>query len=191
LRDVWVKDALRDMGWLSGRGGFVHLYLDGMYWGVYNPTERLDASYFAAHIGGAKDDWDVIRDFSEVLAGSKAEWDRMMQIVNAGIADESSFQAVASLVDIDNLIDYMLLHIYAEAEDWPQHNWYAARRRPSAELPATKWIFLAWDQEIVLDQLVRRNRIDVTDNDTPARIYSQLRAYPEFRRIFGDRIQKH
>lgn len=191
IRDVWVKDSLHDMGWLSGRGDFVHLYLDGMYWGVYNPSERLDASYFAHHVGGAEENWDVIRDFSEALAGSKAEWDRMMQIVNAGITNETAFQAVAQLVDIDNLIDYMLLHIYAEAEDWPQHNWYAARRRPSADLPATKWIFLAWDQEIVLDQLVRRNRIDVSDNDTPAHIYSQLRAFPEFRRMFGDHIQKH
>src|SRR6266487_3518031 len=84
-------------------------------------------------------------------------------------------------------------HIYAEAEDWPSHNWYAAHRRanPTNGLPATKWIFLSWDQEIVLDQLVINERINSSDNDTPARIYSQLRAWPEFRRLFGDRIQKH
>ena len=32
-------------------------------------------------------------------------------------------------VDIDNLIDYMMLHIFAESEDWPRHNWYVAHRR--------------------------------------------------------------
>jgi hypothetical protein len=191
LRDVWVKDSLRDMGWLSGRGDFVHLYLNGLYWGVYNPTERLDAEFFASHLGGDPEDWDVIRDFSELLDGSMTDWNQMMTAVNAGIASESAYQAIASVVNLENLIDYMLLHFFAEAEDWPHHNWYAARRRASPSLPATQWIFLPWDQEIVLDQLVPRNRIDVSNDNTPARVYSQLRAWPEFRRLFGDRVQKH
>lgn len=193
LRDIWMKDSLRDMGHLSGRSSFVHLYLNGLYWGLYNPTERLDASFFAQHLGGYEADWDVIRDFGEVLDGNKNDWNQMMALVNAGVASESAYQSVGQLVDIENLIDYMMLHIFAEAEDWPSHNWYAAHRRanPTNGLSATKWIFLSWDQEIVLDQLVRRNRINVSDNDTPARIYSQLRAWPEFRRLFGDRIQKH
>lgn len=193
LRDIWVKDCLRDMGHLSSRNSFVHLYLNGLYWGLYNPTERLDASFFAQHLGGYEQDWDVIRDFGELLDGSKNDWNQMMALANAGVSSEAAYQAIGQLVDIENLIDYMLLHIFAEAEDWPSHNWYAAHRRanPTNGLPATKWIFLAWDQEIVLDQLVRRNRISVSDNDTPARIYSQLRAWPEFRRLFGDRIQKH
>ena len=85
----------------------------------------------------------------------------------------------------------MLIHIFAEVEDWPQHNWYAAHRHATNGLPATQWIFLTWDQDIALDQSVRRNRIDVNNDDTPARIYAQLRAWPEFRREFGDRIQRH
>ncbi|HVR36152.1 MAG TPA: lamin tail domain-containing protein, partial [Methylomirabilota bacterium] len=191
LRDIWVKDSLADMGHLSGRNAFAHLYVNGLYWGLYNPAERLDASFFAEHLGGNKLDWDVIRDFSEVLAGSKAEWNQMMNRVNSGIDSEADYQAVAELVDVENLIDYMLLHIVAEAEDWPHHNWYAARRRATNGLPATRWIFLAWDQEIVLDREVRRNRVNVSNNDTPARIYSELRAHPEFRRLFGDRVHRH
>ncbi len=193
MRDVWVKDSLRDMGHLSGRGDFVHLYLNGLYWGVYNPTERLDASNFSEHLGGLESDWDVIRDAAEVLDGNKNDWSAMIALCNAGITSEAAYQAVGQLVDIEDLIDYMLLHIYAEAEDWPSHNWYAAHRRANSTngLPATKWIFLSWDQEIVLDQLVINERINSNDNDTPARIYSQLRAWPEFRRFFGDRIQTH
>ncbi len=193
LRDVWVKDSLRDMGHLSGRGRFVHLYVNGLYWGLYNPTERLDASFFSQHLGGLEADWDVLRDFTELLDGSQDDWDQMMALVNAGITSESAYQAVAERVDLENLIDYMLLHFLGEAEDWPHHNWYAAHRRanPMTGLPATRWIFLPWDQEIVLDQLVSRNRVSVNNDNTPARIYSQLRAWPEFRRLFGDRAQKH
>jgi hypothetical protein len=191
LRDVWMKDAQRDLGWHSAHSDFVHLYVNGLYWGLYNPCERLDASHFAEHFGGREADWDVLRDFSEVLAGSKADWDRMMAIVNRGITSEAAYQAVVELVDLENLIDYMLLHIFAEAEDWPHHNWYAAHRRATNGLPATRWIFCVWDQEIVLDQLYRRNRVPVDNADTPSHIYAQLRAWPEFRRLFGDRVQKH
>ena len=50
LADVWVKESFRDMGWLSSRSEYVHLYLNGLYWGVYQPSEAIDASYFAATV---------------------------------------------------------------------------------------------------------------------------------------------
>ena len=53
----------------------------------------------------------------------------MMAAVNAGITNETAYQAIRQMVDVPNLIDYMMLHIFAEAEDWPHHNWYAAHRR--------------------------------------------------------------
>lgn len=198
LRDTWVKDAMRDMGHLAARNRFVHLYLNGLYWGVYNPCERMDASFCAAHLGGNEQDWDVlcgdaIYDFATLKDGSKDDWNELMALVNAGITNAAAFQAVTQRVDVVNLMDYMILHVVAEAEDWPHHNWYAVHRRanPRTGLPATRWIFLPWDQEIVLDQLVRRNRVDVNNPDTPARIYGALRAWPEFRRMFGDRVHKH
>ena len=197
LRDVWVKDSQRAMGgWLAAHSEFIHLYVNGLYWGIYNDSEHMDADFVSSHLGGHKEDWDLLvgsdtTSLAEVVSGSLNDWAPMMATVNAGITNETAYQAVAQLVDIDNLIDYMMIHLFAEVEDWPNHNWYAAHRHATNGLPATKWIFLTWDQDIALDQLVRRNRIDVNNNDTPARIYSQLRAWPEFRREFGDRIQKH
>ncbi len=191
LRDIWMKDSQLAMGWPSAHNTFVHLYLNGLYWGLYNVCERLDASYFAATLGGREEDWDVIRDFHELLDGSRRDWDALMARVNAGIHSEADYQALRARVNIENLIDYMILHFYGEAEDWPHHNWYAAHRRASATRPATPWIFLVWDQEIVLDRLYRRNRVGVDNNNSPARIYAQLRKWPEFRREFGDRLQRH
>ncbi len=107
---------------------------------------------------------------------------------------------MGQLVNLDSLIDYMLLHIYIESEDWPHHNYYAAHRRanPTNGLPATKWMFLTWDQELSLDRLVRRDLSEVGNQATPtshlqspARLHFRLRTWPEYRRQFGDRIQKH
>ena len=47
--------------------------------------------------------------------------------------DRRGIEIVEDFVDtclsLDNLIDYMILHLYAGAEDWPHHNWFAARNR--------------------------------------------------------------
>lgn len=191
LRDTWMKDTSAAMGNPAGRGTFVHLYLNGLYWGLYNPTERLDASHFSEACGGRELDWDVIRDFGEVMDGDKQDWNLMIATVNAGIDSEADYQAVRAWVDVPNLIDYMLLHFFGEAEDWPHHNWYGARHKGEEVIRGNRWFFLPWDQEIVADRQQARNRVGVNNDDTPARIYSQLRAWPEFRREFGDRVQLH
>lgn len=196
LRDGWMKASFRDMGHLAARGDYAHVYLNGLYWGLYNPSERLDASFFASHLGGRVGDWDVMAgdetyNFAELRDGTKAAWSALTNLVTSGITDVGKYQAVADLVDLENLADYMMLHMFAEAEDWPFHNWYAARRRETNGVPATKWIFSVWDQDIVLDRLVRRDRVDVNYADTPSLIYAKLREFPEFRVLFGDRIQKH
>ena len=41
------------MGWPACHGTWVHLYINGLYWGVYNPTERPDASFMASYYGGS------------------------------------------------------------------------------------------------------------------------------------------
>jgi hypothetical protein len=189
---------MRDMGHLATRGKYVHVYINGLYWGIYNATERLDTTYFANHLGGYEKDWDVMKDYSELQDGSRADWDNLIALVNLGISSESEFQAVAAQVDIENLIDYMLLHALVEANDWLQasnpHNWYGAHRHanPTNALPATKWVFLPWDQEIAFNRLRTEDRVNgLSDESLPSRIYNQLRNWPEFRRMYGDRVQKH
>ena len=53
--DEWMRQTQRAMGQVSGYGNFVHLYLNGLYWGLYNATERPSAPFAAAHFGGKKD----------------------------------------------------------------------------------------------------------------------------------------
>jgi CotH kinase protein/Lamin Tail Domain/Chitobiase/beta-hexosaminidase C-terminal domain/Bacterial TSP3 repeat len=200
LRDVWVKDSFRAMGWSASRSAYVHLYINGLYWGLYEPSEHVDASYFQLLFGGPEGAWDVIVGEDNdgppvVVDGSVTDWQEVLNIVNAGITNETAYQALAQRVDLDNLIDYMMVHIFAESEDWPRHNWYVAHRRATNGIPATKFVCSPWDQELTLDRLVRRNRIDVGNTGgevySPGRVYARLRAWPEFRRQFGDRIQKH
>ena len=38
----------------------LHLYINGVYWGLYNPVERPDASFSETNFGGDKENWDAI-----------------------------------------------------------------------------------------------------------------------------------
>jgi hypothetical protein len=62
LNDQFTRDAQLAMGQASAHGTFVHLYLNGLYWGLFNPTERLDADFVSSYFGGSDDDWDVLSD---------------------------------------------------------------------------------------------------------------------------------
>ena len=49
---------------------------------------------------------------------------------------DANYQALGQYLDVDNLIDYCLLHIYAYAEDWTWHNYTAQRQtQPRGPLP--------------------------------------------------------
>ena len=49
------------MGHVNTHGIFVHLYLNGLYWGLYNLAERPNQDFSASYFGGNADtDWDSI-----------------------------------------------------------------------------------------------------------------------------------
>jgi hypothetical protein len=61
LRELWCRDTQLAMKQPTTRGRFVHLYLNGTYWGLYQIQERAEADYAARYFGGADDDYDVVK----------------------------------------------------------------------------------------------------------------------------------
>ena len=99
---------------------------------------------------------------------------------------EENYRAMQEACDLANFADYMLLHFFADAEDWPHHNGHAMRNRAANE----PFKFYVWDQEIVLDDF-HWNRYDSSDANRPGGLFQQLRESEEFRLLFADRVQKH
>ncbi len=207
LRDQWMRDAQIAMGRPSCHGTYVHLYLNGLYWGLYNLAERPVDSFCASHLGGEKEEYDIVKDFAELQSGNGDAWSAMLSLAGAGLASDAAYHRIQGnnpdgtrnpaypvYLDADNLIDYMVLHITAGAEDWPHHNWWAARRRGPK---STGFKFFSWDQEISNDSLVRTHTLfetrfeDPVSSPSPSYLYGQCRANASFRRAFGDRVQKH
>jgi hypothetical protein len=186
IQDTWVKDSQLDMGQAASHSTYVHLYLNGRYWGLYRPTERPDASFLASYYGGIKEDYDALNT-SEAIDGDRTAWETMQALANAGLEVPGNYAALLEYVDEDNLIDYMMVNIFAGNYDWPDQNWYAGRLRQAG----AGFRFFSWDAELTLDA-IKGNRVAVSAFDSPASVYDNLRREnEEFRVAFGDHVHRH
>ena len=186
IRDEWMRDTMAEMGHPAARGRFVHLYLNGLYWGLYNLVERPSAPFIAALQGGKPSDYDS-RNSDKVLTGDTNVWDRLFTIANAGVTNAVAWQQVSSLLDVTNFADYMLLNYYGANADWDRSsNWYAARRRN----PPGRYQFFVWDGERTLEQ-VADDRMDFDDDQSPPRLFQKLKESKEFRALFAERARIH
>jgi hypothetical protein len=185
LRDEWMRETFMAMGYPSARGRFVHLYLNGLYWGLYNLTERPSAPFVAAHEGGSKRDYDSMKA-AKILSGDKKAWNHLMAVANAGLGDKDAYQSFQQLVDLPELTDYLILNFYGGNADWDRSsNWYAARSRK----PGGKFQFFVWDGERTLEGL-DVNSMDFDDDESPPRLFHKLSENREFRMFFADRVQR-
>jgi hypothetical protein len=186
LRDQWMRDTLRAMGHPSAHGVFVHLYLNGLYWGLYNLCERPSGPFAAAYLGGAPHQYDV-RNGDHILEGSGEGWSELLRLANASVSGSAEYTAIQQRLDIPEFIDYMLANLYGANADWDRaSNWYAARRRK----PPGQILFFVWDGERTLES-VDANILDADDDQSPLRLFQRLRQNPQFRTEFARRAHQH
>ena len=71
-----ASDTELAMGNEAKHGRFVHLYINGLYWGLYDLTERPEATWAAQTWGGTTDDYDVIANgvIAPVTGSVFKEW---------------------------------------------------------------------------------------------------------------------
>lgn len=205
-RDMWAKHTQKAMGHLTTNGTYAHLFINGLYWGLYNPTERIDDDFCDLHLKGDKEDFDVIKveeyGVSHVVmadAGTLDKWNELFRLAenandmttylrllgqdNEGIRNTD----IEPLLDADNFIDYMLINYYGGNTDWDSHNWLAVRNRVAAD---NGFHFICWDSEHILKSIDE----DVMNKNTklsPTYLFNKLIENPVFRHRFMDRVQKH
>ena len=175
-RDVWARRMQRKMGHTSVNALYVHLFLNGMYWGLYNIAERVDGQFGKNHLGGKKSDIDVIKieedggNHIEAAEGTLDAWEEMLETA-ADAADAQSYAKLDTLLDIDAFIDYMLINQYAGNTDWDHHNWYALRRRGQ---DSQGFRFLCWDTEIIFENVDENLSAGSKHKGAPTTIFQGL-----------------
>lgn len=235
LREIFSRDTQRDMNQPYTRSRYYHLYLNGMYWGIYQTQERSEARYASDYFGGKPDDYDVIKvnaDGYQVEAtdGYMTSWQKIYSMCSNGFEDNEDYfllegkdangkpkQGSEVLVDIDNLIDYMITIFYAGNFDAPvsafnsnkmANNFYAIDDRNDK---SKGFVFFNHDGEhaMFVDQAwpgvgLSENRVNIGDRTDdfqmtvgdlysfhPQWLHYKLSVNPEYRLRFADRAALH
>lgn len=219
IRDQFNRDAQLAMGRPGERGWFFYLYINGQFWGLYNWDERPEATYGATYFGGSKTNFDVVKVEAgpytiNATDGNLDAWQQLWNLCTAGIT-EDTYQYVQGnnpdgsrnvnfpvLVDVPNLIDYMLIIFYGGNLDAPisnflgnnsPNNWFGLRDRTATD----GFRFVSHDAEHTLLD-VNANRLgpypagDTFNKSNPQWVMQKLGAgSAEFRLLVADHAHRH
>ncbi len=139
VRETFSRDAQREMGVPYTRSRYYHLYINGIYWGLYQTQERSEADYASTYMGGKSSDWDCIKsDASRNLTAADGTFDAYHALHNLAVTQgfsgiySNNYQRVKGCypdgtpnpaypvyLDEDNLICYMLCTYYTGDPDSP------------------------------------------------------------------------
>lgn len=181
--DQYPSDLQNALGGYTAHGRPVHLYLSGLYWGLYWIHERPDEHFAELYLGGDAYDYDVLKhNTSLVLNGSNANY---IEMFNSG---GSTVAQIERYLDVPNFIDYVIMNLYVGNTDWGGKNWYATRNRRDQ---AGRWRYHSWDAEHCLESLTT-NITGLNNSYSPTGLHQKLAAGdPEYRMMFADHVHKH
>ena len=207
IRDQFGRDLQRATGNVGAHGTFAHLYINGVYWGLYNPVERPDNEFAASYLTGDPDNWDSIH-VNETPAGDSAAWNAMFAktaLAGSSLTDYMELQgrnldgsdnpAIAPLLNVQSYVDYIALNVWGGNWDWPFKNYWAGRDRDPAT--TTGFEFFTWDFENTMGNNRGRSPLNATTLDqnftgsrNAGQPHTNLKSNEEYQILFADRVHK-
>ena len=189
FRDQLASDMQNKMGWPSFHGIYVNLFINGLYWGIYDLHERPDEDFLAEYLDADKEEFDIIKHNSKtIVAGSNAAYLEMLELARKGLSTPESFKNIQKYLDLPAFIDYMLLNFYLGNYDWAHQNYYAARNN----VQNSGFRFYTWDAEHVMRYSdVNYNNLQKNDKGGPTEIHSLLSMNKEYQLMFTDAVYRH
>jgi len=232
LRDIFSRDTQRDMEQPYTRSRYGHLYINGSYWGLFQTQERSEASFAESYLGGNKEDYDVVKvdtgdDFNvyeiEATDGNLLKWRELWDAGEVGFDNDELYLKVQGLnidgsrnleydklLDVDNLIDYMIITFFVGDWDGPisnyrensyPNNFYAIYNRENSD----GFKFFRHDGEHTL--FYGESSVSLSDwgydrtgpfpageefrHSNPQWIHQKLARNKNYRLKFADRVYKH
>ncbi len=140
IHECFSRDSEGAMGKTYNRSRYYHLFINGVYWGLYQTEERVDDNYAASYNGGAAANYDVVRTSQPgyntgIVEGETAAWTELWRITTQegyGPGHEANFNKVLGLnpdgtrnpeypilLNVTNLIEHILTVHFSEDSDAP------------------------------------------------------------------------
>lgn len=194
-RDEWFRQSQIAASGLGSHGTFVHLYVNGLYWGLYNPVERPDEGFTSSYLGGEKEDWFAVSHGGD-QGGDPIRYDYLTdELINKDLTDASNYNELVQYLDIPQFADYLIVSWMTGVQDWPNNNWWGG----ISNNPFGKFKYFGWDNEWSWDVTRNANEgawvhPDFRSNDTggqnSAMVFNKAKVNQDFIMAFADRAYK-
>ncbi len=194
MSNIFTDDTLLDMGQLNPHGRFVHLYLNGTYWGLFHLRERWGAAMHQGYLGGARTNYESINgnwnvggwpDPGVPYDGDGSTWTRLKGV-------RADYAAAKPWLDAPQYVDYMLMWMFGGSED--------EYRCVGPTVPGSGFKFYLNDadgwfcipQYCAAGDRTGRGAPGRAPGDGPGSIFSMLfkEGHPDYRTLLADRIYK-
>ncbi|MEE9351155.1 MAG: chitobiase/beta-hexosaminidase C-terminal domain-containing protein, partial [Thiotrichaceae bacterium] len=210
--DEFFRATQVDASGYGSRGTFVHLYINGIYWGLYNPVERPDSKFSASYFGGDSDDWfagnhkliDEREADPRPLSGDITRYNYLINtLIYKDMTVDTNYAEFQEYLNPSYFIDYLLLSWWGGIQNWPYNNLYFGNRSVSSPLGPTPLYFTRWDSEFSFDQTFdfpnpggrakvhldfTSNRSVTSDVNIVAKMWHSARRNDEFMQLFTERV---
>jgi len=165
------------------------VFINGEYWGIHNIRERQDKHYLESIHEIDGDSVDIIEGNLSVIEGNADDFIELMNFVELNdLSNSLNYEFVKNKIDIDNYIDYFIVEMYFNNQDWPANNVKLWR----SQSPHSKWRWLLYDLDAAISDY-EGNSFDYISGATDKQsiLFNSLLRNNAFKNKFLDRFIFH
>ena len=170
IRDAYVHhlSQLADLRMDERSTSSCILYLDGVYWGVYDIREKADDHDFTDYYyDQSKNDLQFLKTWGATWSEyggpqAQTDWDAIKNYIATNpMSNQSNYLNVKGQFNTGSIIDYFLLNSYVVCADWL--NWNTAWWRGlDTNGDKKKWRYALWDMDATFDHYINYTGVPST-----------------------------
>jgi hypothetical protein len=95
-----------------------HVYINGLYWGIYNMRDKVNRHFLAAHHGVDKDSVDIIEHKMTLRYGKLAHYQQLLNFIHKNsLSKPANYEYVNKRMQIVSFMDLQIAQIYFDNRD--------------------------------------------------------------------------
>ncbi len=151
FRDGTIQDVWEHVGMEGQRFRSTVAFVNGEFWGIHHIRERQDKHYLNRKFGLEEDEIDVLTRNMVVKEGDSLHYQAMIDFIEANdLSSNENLEQLATMMDLENFMDYYSLQCYCGNTDWPHNNIDYWRKRVDYTPDAPyghdgRWRWLVYD----------------------------------------------